>query len=565
MAERSEFSFCRLGPADLPALLAMERECFSHPWSEEQSLLGLGRGLFHVFGFKRGDALAAYLSFIRAADEMEVLNLAVQPHLRRMGLGRRLLGLALQIGAGMGIHRVFLDVRRSNAAALALYTSFGFARTGVRKGYYPDNMEDAVTMRLDMPPVPGPGRGKHANKEPLMIRSLDDLDLKGKRCLVRVDFNVPLKNGQITDDNRIRASLPSIEKALAKGAALVLCSHLGKPKGKRVPELSLAPVAVRLSELLGREVKMAPDCIGPEVEKMAKAMKPGEVLLLENLRFHPEEEKGGEDFARGLASLADAYVNDAFGTAHRAHASMVGVARHMRQCAAGELMIKEYEYLNETLKSPERPFAAITAGAKVSSKLGILRNLLGKVDILVIGGAMANTFLLAQGRQVGTSLVEPDLVPEAKGILADAEKKGVEIVLPLDLVLGEGPDGKAEKTVGLDQVDPGLMILDVGPKTVERLRQVLAKARTVVWNGPVGAFENPEFAKGSLALADILATIVKEKAAVVIVGGGDTGALLAQSGKAGEVTFISTGGGSFLELLEGKEMPAFKALEECGK
>ncbi|WP_342448595.1 phosphoglycerate kinase [Desulfobaculum xiamenense] len=392
------------------------------------------------------------------------------------------------------------------------------------------------------------------------MRFIDQMDLDGKRLLIRVDYNVPIKDGVIGDDNRIRASLPTLEYALNNGASLILCSHLGKPKGQIKPELSLAPVAVRLGELLGRPVKMAPDCVGDEVRSMAKALAPGEVLMLENLRFHAEEQSGDEAFGRELAALCDVYCNDAFGTAHRAHASMTGIPAFAPARCAGFLLKKEWEFLGEALAAPKRPYVAISGGSKVSSKLGILNNLLGKVDALIIGGAMANTFLLAQGHGVGASLVEPDLVEEARTVMKTAKERGVDLVLPLDFVIGEGPD--AAKSAGVVDaeagVPEGLMALDVGPKTVERYRQALSGAKTVVWNGPVGAFENPAFAEGSLELAKIIAGLD----ALTIGGGGDTGACLALAGLADAVTFISTGGGSFMEFMEGKELPAFKALEE---
>lgn len=391
-----------------------------------------------------------------------------------------------------------------------------------------------------------------------MIRSLESMDVAGKKLLIRVDFNVPLKEGKISDDNRIRASLPTIQYALGKGAALILCSHLGKAKGAFDPALSTAPCAARLSELLGKPVKMAPAVIGPEVEKLAAALKPGEILMLENLRFEPGETKGDEALGKALAALADVYVGDAFGTAHRPHASIVAAARASRERCAGMLLMKEWQYLGEKLAKPARPFAAISGGAKVSTKLGILNNLLDKVDILVVVGAMANTFLLAQGHGVGASLAEPELVDEARKVMDAAKAKNVSLVLPVDFVLGSALDGKAEGTVGADGIPAGKMVLDCGPKSVELFAKALAPAKTVVWNGPAGAFENPAFAAGSIGLAKAVASLD----AVTIAGGGDTGAQLAAAGMADKVSFISTGGGAFLELLEGKEMPGFTALND---
>ncbi len=391
-----------------------------------------------------------------------------------------------------------------------------------------------------------------------MIRCIDELDLKGKKVLVRVDFNVPLKDGAIVDDNRIRASLPTLRLALERGAALILCSHLGKPKGQPAPEFSLKPVARHLADLLGREVAMAPDCVGPEVERMVSMLGPGGILMLENLRFHKQEQAGDDAFGAALAALCDVYCCDAFGTAHRAHASMTAIPAHAPEKCAGLLLIKEWKYLGQALADPARPYVAISGGAKVSTKLGILRNLLSKVDKLIVGGAMANTFFLAQGHGVGASLVEPDLVDEARAVMDEAARRGVELLLPVDCVLGSGPEaGAAGPAVGVDAVPEGQMILDAGPASVARWAKALTGAGTVVWNGPVGLFENPAFAAGSTGLA----RAVVDCGALTIIGGGDTGAALTVAGLADKVTFVSTGGGSFLELMEGKDMPAFKALE----
>ena len=391
---------------------------------------------------------------------------------------------------------------------------------------------------------------------------LDQVDIQGKRVLMRVDYNVPLDDGVITDDNRIRASLPTINYILDKGASLVLCSHLGKPKGKKKPKLSLKPVAERLQELLDRDVIMAPDCIGEEVFALAQNLKPGQVMLLENLRFHPGEQKNDPDFARELAKMGEVYVNDAFGVAHRAHASVVGVVKNISVCCAGLLLEKEWKYLSRALQNPERPFVAVSGGAKVSSKLGILNSLLDKVDCLLIGGAMANTFLRAQGVNMGRSLVEEDLIPEAREILAKARQKGVSLYLPVDFIAGTGPDGEIGSGVCPYQDIPREeMALDIGPATHILFTEALKCARTVVWNGPMGAFENSHFAMGSKNLAETIASLD----ALTIVGGGDTDALIHKAGLTGKFSFISTGGGSFLQFLEGRELPAFKALEECGQ
>ncbi len=397
----------------------------------------------------------------------------------------------------------------------------------------------------------------------MAVKFLDQMDIKGKKVLIRVDYNVPMKDGAITDDHRIRAGLPTVKYALEGGASVILCSHLGKPKGKVDPKYSLAPAAKRLGELLGRPVAMAPDCVGPEAEKMAAALKPGELLMLENLRFHEDEEKNGQEFSKALASLADVYVCDAFGTAHRAHASMVGVPAFSKAACGGFLLKKEWEYLGEAVENPARPFAAISGGAKVSSKLGVLTNFLSKVDMLFIGGAMANTFIGAQGFEVGASLVEPDLFEDARKIMKLAGEKGVALYLPVDFVVSMDAgkpiaEMKASGTYGYKDIPKGAVILDIGPESVKAYAQALAKAKTIVWNGPMGAFENPDFACGSIELGKAVAA----SDAVSIVGGGDTDALVHMAGIADRISFISTGGGASLEFLEGKELPAFKALKE---
>ncbi|WP_031386817.1 phosphoglycerate kinase [Desulfonatronum thiodismutans] len=394
----------------------------------------------------------------------------------------------------------------------------------------------------------------------MSITYLKDVEVRNKRLLVRVDYNVPMNQGVIKEDSRIRASLPTLKLALERGAALVLCSHMGRPKGQIVPELSLRPIARRLSELLGLDVAMAPDCVGPEVQAMAEALEPGQILLLENLRFHAGETKNDPDFSAQLAKLGNVFVSDAFGTAHRAHASNVGVAKLIPVCCAGLLMQKEWEYLGKALADPKRPFVAVSGGAKVSGKLELLNNLLEKVDRMIIGGAMANTFIKAQGFDVGSSLVEDDLLDTARTVLAKAKERGTALYLPVDFVYAD--DLKSERADGVcpfQNIPAGKMVLDIGPATQALFAEVLAGAGTVVWNGPMGAFENPAFASGSMHVA----ASVAESAAVSIVGGGDTDAMLHASGMADKVSFISTGGGAFLEFMEGKDLPAFKALKEC--
>jgi phosphoglycerate kinase len=383
--------------------------------------------------------------------------------------------------------------------------------------------------------------------------SIRDLDLAGKRVFIRVDFNVPLAAGghEITSDKRIRASLPTIRYALEKGAGVVLASHLGRPKGKPNPELSLRPVSVRLAELLGRPVAMAPDCVGPAVEAMLPA--PGEVLLLENLRFHPEEEKNDPEFSKQLARMCDVYVNDAFGSAHRAHASTVGMIPFVKQAAAGLLMDKEIEYLTKAVKNPARPCVAILGGAKVSDKIEVIQNLMKVVDKLVIGGAMAYTFLRARGEGTGKSLVEEDKIDLARELMAQA---GDKLMLPVDHVVA------AELKVGVDtkvvdQVPGGLMGLDIGPKTVEAYTQVISGAKTVIWNGPMGVFETPPFNRGTEALA----LAVAASGAVSVVGGGDSEKAIKSAGVADKISHISTGGGASLEFLAGIELPGVAALE----
>jgi len=387
-------------------------------------------------------------------------------------------------------------------------------------------------------------------------KTVKDLDVQGKKVLVRVDFNVPLDDQQnITDDRRIVSALPTIRYLLNHGAAVILMSHLGRPKGQVQPEYSLGPVATRLSELLAQPVRMVPDCVGPDVQAAVAAMNPGDVVLLENLRFHNEETKNEPEFARQLASLADLYVNDAFGTAHRAHASTEGVT-HYLPAAAGFLMEKELDFLGKAVESPRHPFVAILGGAKISDKIGVIDNLLGKVDKLIIGGGMANTFLKAQGYAVADSLVEDDSLESARMLLKQGQNK---LILPVDVVVADGFANDAQKqVVKIDAVPAGWRILDIGPDTVKLFSDLLTTAKTVVWNGPMGVFEFPEFARGTFALAHTLANIQ----AVTIIGGGDSAAAIEQAGLADRITHISTGGGASLEFLEGKTLPGVAALAD---
>jgi phosphoglycerate kinase len=392
--------------------------------------------------------------------------------------------------------------------------------------------------------------------------TIDDVQLQGKRVLVRVDFNVPMKDGKVTDDTRILESLPTIRKILADGGRAILMSHLGRPKGKVNPEFSLKPVAARLSQIIGKPVMMAPDCIGEEVRKLTSAMKDGECMLLENLRFRPDEEENKEEFARSLAVLGDLYVNDAFGSAHRAHASTEGVTRFIKPSVAGYLMQKELTYLGRAVSDPSRPYVAILGGAKISGKIDVIQNLLGVVDTLLIGGGMMFTFYKAQGLEIGKSLLEADKVDLARRILEEAKQKKINIVLPVDCVVASAfEDGAERKTVPVRSIPPEWMGLDIGPETLKSFRDILLKARTVVWNGPMGAFEMPNFATGTNELAKILVDITRG-GATTIVGGGDSAAAITQAGLAKAVSHVSTGGGASLEFLEGKVLPGVAALTD---
>ena len=392
-------------------------------------------------------------------------------------------------------------------------------------------------------------------------KSVDDINVKGKKVLVRCDFNVPLQDGKITDENRLVAALPTLKKLIADGGKHILCSHLGKPKGEPKPELSLAPVAARLSELLGQEVKFAADdnVVGPNAKAAADAMQDGDVILLQNTRYRAEETKNGEEFSKELAGLCDVFVNDAFGTAHRAHCSNVGVTQFVDTAVVGYLMQKEIDFLGNAVNNPERPMVAILGGAKVSSKISVINNLLDKVDTLIIGGGMAYTFMKALGEEVGDSLLEADYLDYAKEMMDKAKEKGVNLLIPVDTVVADDFSNDANiKTVERGGIEAGWQGLDIGPKTRALFADALKDAKTVVWNGPMGCFEMPNFAAGTVAVAEALAEID----ATTIIGGGDSAAAVNQLGFGDKMTHISTGGGASLEFLEGKELPGVAAAND---
>ncbi len=396
-------------------------------------------------------------------------------------------------------------------------------------------------------------------------KSVDDINVKGKRVLVRCDFNVPLKDGKITDENRLVAALPTIKKLVTDGGRVILCSHLGKPKGEPKPELSLAPVAARLTELLGQEVKFAadPEVVGPNAKAAVQEMKDGEVILLENTRYRAEETKNGEAFSKDLASLCEAYVNDAFGTAHRAHCSNVGVTQYVDTAVVGYLMQKEIDFLGNAVNNPVRPFVAILGGAKVADKLNVISNLLEKCDTLIIGGGMAFTFLKAQGKEIGKSLVDDTKLDYCKEMMEKAEKLGKKLLLPIDTTIAASfpspIDGPIEvSVVSSDAIPADMEGLDIGTETAKLYAEAVKSAKTVVWNGPMGVFENPTLAKGTIAVAESLA----ETEATTIIGGGDSAAAVNQLGFGDKMTHISTGGGASLEFLEGKELPGVAAAND---
>ena len=396
-------------------------------------------------------------------------------------------------------------------------------------------------------------------------KSVDDINVKGKRVLVRCDFNVPLKEGKITDENRLVAALPTIKKLIADGGKVILCSHLGKPKGEPKPELSLAPVAVRLSELLGQEVKFAadPEVVGPNAKAAVEAMKDGEVVLLENTRYRAEETKNGEAFSKDLASLCDFYVDDAFGTAHRAHCSNVGVTQYVDTAVVGYLMQKEIDFLGNAVDNPVRPFVAILGGAKVADKLNVISNLLEKCDTLIIGGGMAFTFLKAQGKEIGKSLVDDTKLDYCREMVEKAAKLGKKLLLPVDAAVAasfpDPIDAPIEvQNVSVDAIPADTMGLDIGPETAKLYADTVKSAKTVVWNGPMGVFENPTLAQGTIAVAKALA----DTEATTIIGGGDSAAAVNQLGFGDKMTHISTGGGASLEFLEGKELPGVAAAND---
>jgi phosphoglycerate kinase len=390
--------------------------------------------------------------------------------------------------------------------------------------------------------------------------SIRDLDMKGKRAFIRADFNVPLKDGKISDDTRIRETLPTLRLAMDRGARLVLASHLGRPKGGPDPKFSLRPVADRLAELLSKPVAFAADCVGPEAESKSRALADGGVLVLENVRFHPEEEKNDPDFSKQLATLCDGlFVCDAFGSAHRAHASVVGITKFVQKAAAGLLMEKELNYLGKAVTDPERPFVAVLGGAKVSDKIEVVHNLMKLADAMLIGGAMAYTFFKAQGLPIGKSLVENDKLDVANQVLGEAREKNFCLLLPVDHVLASSPDSSETTISDISKTPENLMGLDIGPKTVEQFSAEILKARTIVWNGPLGMFEKPAFARGTLGIAKAVAAATKG-GATSIIGGGDSVAAVEQAGVANQVSHISTGGGASLEFLAGEKLPGVEAL-----
>lgn len=394
-------------------------------------------------------------------------------------------------------------------------------------------------------------------------KTIDDIELKNKRVLVRVDFNVPFdENNKITDDKRIVESLPTIKKIVSEGGKVILMSHLGRPKGKRDPKYSLAPVSKKLSELINKDIKFAPDCIGEDIKAMTLELKPGEILLLENLRFHEEEEKNVPEFAKQLAELGDVYVNDAFGSAHRAHASTEGVTKYIQTCVAGYLMQKELNYLGKAIANPVRPFCAILGGAKISGKIDVINNLMDKVDILIIGGGMAFTFFKAQGLEIGKSLLESEKVQLASDLLNKLKNSKLKFLLPVDVVVApEFKNDSPSEVVKVENIPADKMGLDIGPETIKLFKETILNSKTIVWNGPMGVFEFDNFAKGTFEIANALAEAT-EKGAITVIGGGDSAAAISKAGLEDKVTHVSTGGGASLEFLEGKVLPGVAALND---
>jgi len=396
------------------------------------------------------------------------------------------------------------------------------------------------------------------------MKRLDEIKFAGKKVFLRADFNVPLsKDGKVTDDTRIRATLPTIQKIINDGGRLIVASHLGRPKGKPSSEFSLKPVAETLSKLLNKPVPLAPDCVGETVQQMIQNVKDGELIMLENLRFHAEEEKNDPEFARSLAQGIDVYINDAFAVSHRAHASVHAIVRFVPECAAGYQLQQELDYYHRALEAPQRPMGFVIGGAKVSTKIGVLEHLLPKCDIMIIGGAMANTFLKVLGKNVGKSLVEDEYLNTARDFLEKAKARGVKVLLPEDVVIAPSQESGPEdcRQVAIEDMPDDAMIFDIGEKTLARWRDALSKCKTVVWNGPVGMFEKPQFAKGTMELAKFIAGLD----ALTVAGGGDTVSALHQAGTYEKMSYVSTGGGAFLEMLEGKELPGVAALKDCGK
>lgn len=392
------------------------------------------------------------------------------------------------------------------------------------------------------------------------MKTIKDIDIAGKKVFIRVDFNVPMdENQKITEDTRIRTVLPTLEYALSQNAKIILASHLGRPKGKKVPEMSLKPAAAHLSNLINKEVKMAPDCIGDEVKKMIAEMKNGDIILLENLRYYDQEQANDPEFAGELGTLCDVYINNAFAVSHRVHASVAAITGHVAECGAGLLLEKEIDNYSQAMENPARPLLAIVGGAKISSKLAALENMLTKVDRVIIGGAMANTFLKSQGKEIGASMVEDDILDKAAEVMKTAKEKGIEFYIPVDVVAAEKFEkDAANKVVPVDEIPSDQMALDIGTETVKLYSDVIATSKTIVWNGPMGVFEMDAFSKGTMAVA----AKVAESDALTIIGGGDTDAAVHKAGVAVKMSYISTGGGAFLKLMEGKTLPGVTFLEK---